>query len=304
MGRHHVRVYSEIENCELVGISDPDETRVELAQKHGAKFFTDHKALLAEGLDLVTIAAPTSLHHAIGCDALDAGCHLLMEKPVSDDLNKAEELVKKAAAAGKIIAAGHIERFNPAVVELKKLIDAGELGEILSINNLRVSPYHGRILDTGIVLDIGIHDIDLISMLLGKQPERVFATAMTKFHTHEDHAVIQLAYGAGQTGVIETSWQAPYRARHIFVIGTKHFATVDLVNQLLMVYDDNPEENTLAPRPQEVTKGEPLRAEVESVIESVLSNKPLACPATESIQALKACFSALESIKTGNSQSV
>ena len=304
MGRHHVRVMSEIENVELVGISDPDETRAELAAKHQTRFFNDHHALLAAGLDLVTIAAPTSLHHAIGCDAIAAGCHLLMEKPVSDDLAKANELVAKADAAGRIIAAGHIERFNPAVVALKKLIDAGELGEVLAVNNLRVSPYHGRILDTGIVLDIGIHDVDLISMLLGEQPERVFATAMTKFHTHEDHSVISLAYPGGWTGVIETSWQAPYRARHIFVIGTKHFATVDLVNQTLQVYDDNPEANSLAPRPVEVAKGEPLRAEVESVVASVLNGEPPACSAADSIQALKACFAALESIRTGQSQTV
>lgn len=299
MGRHHVRVYSEMDECNLVGIADPDASKGELADRHQTKLFTDHHALLDLKPDLVTIAAPTTLHYDLACDALDAGCHLLIEKPVSDDLDKAQQLIDRAAAVGRSIAVGHIERFNPAVVELKQLIDAGELGDVLAVNNLRVGPYHGRILDTGIILDIGIHDVDLISMLLSSQPQRVFATGMRLVHTHEDHAVLHLAYPHGVTGVIETSWLAPYRARNIFVVGTQHFALVDLINQVFLVYEDSPNEANLLAGIRQVSKEEPLRKELESVVDSVVNGRPPVCTAQDSVLALKACLAALASVDSG-----
>jgi UDP-N-acetylglucosamine 3-dehydrogenase len=235
MGRHHVRVYSELPECELVGVADPNLDRSELAAKHSTQFFTDYRALLDQRPELLTIAAPTALHYELARDAISAGCHLLIEKPISDDLAKAAELVELAKAAGKIMAVGHIERFNPAVEQLKGMIADGELGEVLTVNNLRVGPYHGRILDTGIVLDLGTHDVDLISSLLGSRAVSVFGNAISRVHNHEDHAILQMVFPEGRTGIIETSWLAPYRARNIFCVGTKHFALCDLMNQLILV---------------------------------------------------------------------
>ncbi|MCC7477317.1 Gfo/Idh/MocA family oxidoreductase [bacterium] len=304
MGRHHVRVYSELENCRLVGVADPDPGKQELADKHGTQLFTDYHALLEQGPDLVSIAAPTVMHYQAARDAISAGCHLLVEKPISDDLAKAQELVELARAAGKIIAIGHIERFNPAVSELKQIIASGELGEVLTVNNLRVGPYHGRIADTGIVLDLGTHDVDLISYLLDARAESVFCNAMQRVHNHEDHAVLQMQFPAGRTGIIETSWLAPYRARNIFCVGTKHFALCDLMNQLILVYEDNPEGNNLLAGLRHVERGEPLKRELEHVVQCVMDGSQPLCTAEDSIYALSVCLAALKSIEIGASVAV
>lgn len=298
MGRHHVRLYSELPQCELIGLADPDETRSELASSYKTQFFADHHVLLVKQPQLVSIAAPTSLHYKLTLDSLKAGCHVLLEKPVSDDLEHAEELVRQARARDLLLAVGHIERFNPAAVTLKRLIDAGELGEVLAVSNLRVGPYHGRIMDTGIVLDLGIHDVDLIQMLTGTRTERVFATALTRQHQHEDQAVLHLALADGRTGMVELSWNAPYRMRNILVSGTRRYAMCDLLNQRLMVYEEREESGRLLPQPYPVTPGEPLKAELESVIASVEEGSEPECRAEDSIHALKVCLAALRSVAT------
>lgn len=304
MGRHHVRVYAELPECELVGLADPDSTKAELAAEHRTAYFNDHRTLLDRGCDLVTIAAPTGLHFDLACDALAAGCHLLIEKPVSDDLGKASELVRLAHEVNRMIAVGHIERFNPAVGELKQMIAAGELGDVLTVNNLRVGPFHGRILDTGIVLDLGTHDVDLISYLLGCRAQSVFAQGQSRMHGQEDHAVMQLAFPEGRTGIIETSWLAPYRARNIFVVGTEHFALCDLINQLILVYEDNPQGQNLLAGLRNVPEGEPLRNELSSVVRSVVEGTPPECTVEDSIYALRVCLAALQSIESGQAVAV
>ncbi|MCH7472426.1 Gfo/Idh/MocA family oxidoreductase [bacterium] len=304
MGRHHVRIYSGMKQCQLVGVADPDAAKAELAQEYGAEYFSDHRGLLELEPELVTIAATTSAHYELACDALAAGCHLLIEKPVTDDLDAARELIRRAEEAGRIIAVGHVERFNPAVTELKRMIDAGELGELLTINNLRVGPYHGRTLDTGIVLDLGTHDVDLISYLLGSRATSVFATAISRKHKHEDHAVLLLTFPGMRTGIIETSWLAPYRARNIFLVGTEHFALCDLINQLILVYEDNPDGQNLLARLRTVPPGEPLQNELESVVASVQNGTKPVCSAEDSVYALSVCLAALKSIATGQAVAV
>jgi UDP-N-acetylglucosamine 3-dehydrogenase len=304
MGRHHVRLYKGLPQCELIGVSDPDPSKAELAQQFRTAYFPDHRALLELRPELVTIAAPTSMHYRLACDALDAGCHLLIEKPITDSLETARELERRAATAGRSIAVGHIERFNPAVIELRRLIAGGELGDLLTINNLRVGPYHGRILDTGIVLDLGTHDVDLISYLFDARATSVFATALRRKHNHEDHAVLQLAFPDGRTGIIETSWLAPYRARNIFVVGTEHFALCDLMNKVILIYDDNPQGGNLLSGLRPVPAGDALENQLTSVIQSVLDGTPPVSGAGDSIYALEACLAALASIDGGKAVAV
>ncbi|MDQ3024127.1 MAG: Gfo/Idh/MocA family oxidoreductase [bacterium] len=292
MGRHHVRVYSELETCELIGVADPDKAKSDLAEQYGAPFFTDHHALLELRPDLITIAAPTQQHYRLASDAIDAGAHLLVEKPITDNLDHAADLIARAKAAGKTIAVGHIERFNPAVTALKTLIDSGGLGDVLNVNALRVGPYHGRILDTGIVLDLGTHDVDLSSYLLGSRAERVFGSAIQRQHNHEDHAVLQLQFPGSKTAVIETSWLAPYRSRNVFVFGTKHFALCDLMAQQVFVYNDNPDGGRLLVEQHTVENAEPLRREITDVVNAALNGTAPSSTAEDSVYALRVCLAA------------
>jgi UDP-N-acetylglucosamine 3-dehydrogenase len=304
MGRHHVRVYSELDSVQLVGVADPDPGKAELAAQYGTQHYIDHRALLEQRPDLITIAAPTVQHYQLACDAIDAGAHLLVEKPITDDLVKAADLIARAKAAGCTIAIGHIERFNPAVVALKQLIDSGRLGDVVNVNALRVGPYHGRILDTGIVLDLGTHDVDLTSYLLGSSAQRVFGTAIQRQHNHEDHAVLQLQFAGNRSAVIETSWLAPYRSRQVFLFGTKHFALCDLIQQQVSILKDNPDGGPLVAEPHPVAKAEPLRREVEDVVNAALNGTTPSATAEDSVYALQVCLAALESIKSGNAVAI
>jgi UDP-N-acetylglucosamine 3-dehydrogenase len=304
MGRHHVRIYAGMPQCELIGVADPNPEKQELAAQYGAKFHEDYRSLLEAGPELVTVAAPSGSHFEVARDAIAAGCHLLVEKPITDRLDTAEELVQLARGANRMVAVGHIERFNPAVMELKRIADSGELGELLNINNLRVGPYHGRIRDTGIILDLGTHDVDLISYLFDAHATSVFATAQKKIHNHEDHAVLQLAFPGGQTGIIETSWQAPYQARNIFIVGTRHFALCDLMNKLILVYEDNPEGSNLLAGLRTVPPGDALENQLASVVANVTDGTPPVCSARDSLYALKACTAALKSVETGQAMDV
>lgn len=304
MGKNHVRIYSELENCQLLGFSDPDASRKELADKYSTRYFSIHDALLAERPDLVSICAPTSMHFELAMSALDAGCHLLVEKPVSDDHDNAERLIQHAKDKQRLLAVGHIERFNPAVIALKQQIEQGALGDIMALHNTRVGPFHGRIMDVGIVLDLGVHDVDLITMLMGTRPETVFASAMRRQMDHEDHAMLHLGFANGSAGTIELSWHAPYRKRTIQISGTRHYAQVDLIHQTLTLYDEDADARQLLPRPVPVTKAEPLKLELENVVAAVVDGAEPACRAEDSVFALHVCRAALDSASNNEARRI
>ncbi|MBC2698488.1 MAG: Gfo/Idh/MocA family oxidoreductase, partial [ANME-2 cluster archaeon] len=133
MGQHHVRIYNEMANVELIGISDVSESRVnELSSQYGVPGFIDHTELLKQDLDAISIAVPTTLHKQVGLDAIACGINILIEKPLSDTIENAKDLVNAASDAGVKLMVGHIERFNPAVMKLKHLMDSGLLGKIVS----------------------------------------------------------------------------------------------------------------------------------------------------------------------------
>jgi UDP-N-acetylglucosamine 3-dehydrogenase len=155
-----------------------------------------------------------------------------------------------------------------------------------------------------IVLDLGTHDVDLISYLFGERATSVFATATRRMHNHEDHAVLQMAFSEGHTGIIETSWLAPYRARNIFVVGTEHFALCDLGNKALLVYDDNPQGGNLLSGLRHVPPGDALELQLASVIQSVIDGTPPVSSAADSIYALETCLAALKSIESGEAVTV
>ena len=174
-----------------------------------------------EGLDAVSVVVPTKLHKQVVLDALDAGMQVLVEKPIADTTENAEMMIEAAKKAGKVLMIGHIERFNPAVIRLKEIINSGILGKIVSISTKRVGPYNPRIRDVGVILDIGVHDIDIISYLYGKKINSVYAIAGADIHSFEDHASIILRMDHNFAGVVETNWLTPHKVRQLTAIGVK-----------------------------------------------------------------------------------
>lgn len=294
MGRHHCRLYDELPESDFIGIADINPETADIAVDCHTRHFPDYQALLDEKPELVTIAVPTSLHHEVAVAALEAGAHVLVEKPISDTLVGAQEIIDLAKKRGKKVFVGHVERFNPAVIALKEVIESGKLGEVHSISNLRVGAYNKRIFDTGIILDLGSHDIDLISYLYGRKAESVFAIGAAKIHEYEDHAAISLKYTESAAGYIELSWLSPYKVRKMFVVGTEHFGLVDLIDQTLIIFDGKSWTNTGM-----VNREEPLRMELRETIKAVLEDLPPQVSGEDSLYTIRIALAAVQSYREG-----
>lgn len=266
MGKHHARIYNEMENTELVGISDVDERRVnELAKKFNTNPYTDYKDLLKQGLDAVSVVVPTSMHMDVALDVIKYGADLLVEKPIADTLENADKIIETAKDHNVKLVVGHVERFNPAVIKLKEIIDKGILGDIVSISTRRVGPFNDRIRDVGVIIDLGVHDIDVISYLFNRDVKNVFAIAGNGKRPFEDYASILLRYGDNHSGLIETNWLTPHKVRNLTIIGLGGMAYLDYISQTVELHLEDKIEKV------EINEDEPLRKELEHFIE-VISN--------------------------------
>jgi len=294
MGQNHLRIYSEMEGVELAGISDIDQKRVEfMATQFKTKAFTDYKKMFLEGLDAVSVVVPTKLHKQVALDALDAGMQVLVEKPIADTTENAEMMIEAAKKAEKVLMIGHIERFNPAVIRLKEIINSGILGKIVSISTKRVGPYNPRIRDVGVILDIGVHDIDIISYLYGKKINSVYAIAGADIHSFEDHASIILRMDHDFAGVVETNWLTPHKVRQLTAIGVKGVAYLDYINQTVQLHDNE------WIRKAKVEHSEPLKNELKYFIDcAATGRKPNPC-GEDGKHALEVAMAAIRSYQEG-----
>lgn len=294
MGQHHVRIYSEMDNVELVGISDVDENRVRgLAGLYGTSPFTDYSELLAQNLDAVSIVVPTMLHRQVTLNALASGTNVLIEKPVADTIENANDVISAAKDAGLILMVGHIERFNPAVTKMKEIIDSGLLGKIVSISTRRVGAYNPRIRDVGIILDLGVHDIDVISYLYGSRISEVYAIAGKDIHSQEDHASIMLKFNGDKAGVVETNWLTPHKVRKMSVIGINGVAYLDYIEQTVSIHDGE------WIREAKIEKREPLKRELEHFIDVVRTGDEPIVNGEDGKHALEGALAAIKSYKSG-----
>jgi UDP-N-acetylglucosamine 3-dehydrogenase len=212
MGSNHARVLAGLPDTTLVGIVDPlPEHRARATELVGCRAFADLDELIAEGVDAVTIAAPTHLHHEIALACIAHNIHILVEKPIASSVEEGREIVAAAARAGVTLMVGHVERFNPAVAAIKQAI-SGE--DILSIAITRVGPFPPRMSNVGVVIDLAVHDIDLIrwfteSDIVEVQPQLSSAVA-----EREDIALLQFRTASGVLAHINTNWLTPFKARN------------------------------------------------------------------------------------------
>lgn len=317
MGQHHARHYFNFQDVNLVAVSDTDKSKIELAKKYNCIFYTDYKEMLKkENLDIVSIAVPTSLHKKVAIDVLNQGINALIEKPISYDLKSAKEILKAAKKNKVKFMVGHIERFNPVIRRLKKLIEKKEFGEIFSIESKRLSIYHPRIRDCGVIIDLGIHDIDLMNFLINKKLKSVYAVAFRKLIPNpefEDHANILLNFKNDVIGKIEISWVSPTKVREISIIGSKNCCKAYTIQQKIEIIESFLErKNSMTWQDyQEFIKKfepkikilqeknvEPLQIELREFINSIKFNKPVPIDSEEVIKSLKIAIKAIESYNT------
>ncbi len=292
MGKNHIRIYSEMSGVELAGISDIDRELVDgLAKQYHTKAFTDYKELLAEGLDAVSIVVPTKMHRQVAIDAIDAGAHVLVEKPIADSVENARAIIEAAKNNDRLLMVGHIERFNPAVIKLKEIIDSGLLGKIVSISTTRVGPYNPRIRDVGVILDIGVHDIDVISYLYGTHVNQVYAVAGADIHSFEDHATIHMRLNHAFSGLVEVNWLTPHKVRKLTAVGVGGVAYLDYIDQTVELHDSG------WVRKAKIEFKEPLKNELEYFIDCINKGKQPEPCGMDGKHALRVSLAAISSYK-------
>ena len=233
MGHNHCRILSAMRHALLVGITDIDSIVGErVAQQYETTFYHTLPELLSQ-VDAAVIAAPTPAHFDLAMYCLDLGLHLLIEKPITATIPEAETLVTTAADRGCIVQVGHIERFNPTYTELKHVL---EDVNVAAMNFRRLSPYVGSNTDVDVVLDLMIHDLDLVLDLAQEQPVSVHASGVSSFSGDIDHAVAQLNFPTGSLWTVMVSRLTEHKVRSIDVTGLEVYVEGDLLNKSISLH--------------------------------------------------------------------
>lgn len=291
MGRNHVRVYDELPGVDLVAVADPDPVANRRATTgRTVRGYSDPATMFAEEqLDLVSIVAPTSLHLTIALAALAAGAHVLVEKPIASNRAEAEEMIAAAQGAGRILTVGHIERFNPAIRELRRRLVDGELGRIFQIKATRLGPFPARIRDVGVVVDLAPHDLDIMRYLLGSEPVRLYAETEQRIHTdHEDLFNGMIKFANGVIGILDINWLTPTKRRTLTVTGERGMYVVNYINQDLIFYANPDASLTWEDRGADAS-GPPITsvAEGEMTRRQIRRQEPLAVELAEFAAAVR-----------------
>jgi predicted dehydrogenase len=292
MGSNHARVLAEIPGVELVGIADPETTHREfVAHALGCSAFDSVEELLDRGIDAVSIAAPTHLHHSIALTCIAAGAHLLVEKPIASSVQEGREIIGAAKRANVTLMVGHVERFNPAVEAIKDAI-RGE--DILSIAITRVGPFPPRMSNVGVVIDLAVHDIDLIrwftdSDIIEVQPQLSNAVA-----DREDIALLQFRTASGVLAHINTNWLTPFKARNVTVATRGKYITGDLLTRQVTECFGFQPDGSYSMRHLSVGHAEPLRAELQSFVQAIRNNRAPPVTGEEGVASLEIAIRCLE----------
>ncbi len=311
MGRHHARVYTELKQTQLVGVSDvSSETGQQIASLYNVPAYQDYRELLAEAKpDIVTVAVPTKYHREVASYALEAGVHVLVEKPIAATVAEGEALIAKAQSVGRKLMVGHIVRFSPVIQALKAHMDAGELGKIFQIVCRRVGPFPARIRDVGVVVDLAPHDLDVMRFISGDEPVRVYAETEQQIHTaHEDLVAALLRFKSGVVGVLEINWLTPQKTREVIVLGEQGMFRADDLTQDLYFYE-NAEASGLDWNHLSMLKGvsegkmlrypiqrhEPLKAELAAFADAVRNDQPVPVSGQDGLAALRLALAVVES---------
>jgi len=236
MGRNHLRILSSRPDLVLAAVADPVMAALAGATSQtGAQGFDEPLAMIAEAdLDALVIAAPTTAHVPLALAAIEQGIAILVEKPLAATTDEAMRIVAAARAAGVPVQVGHVERFNPAVLELGRLIDDGWLSSVYSIASRRAGPFPARIRDVGVTVDLATHDADILSWIAGERPSRVYAETAQRIHaTNEDLLFGLLHFPSGATGMLDVNWLTPAKRRQLIVVGEEGMFELDYLTQRL-----------------------------------------------------------------------
>ncbi len=284
MGANHARVYARMPQTTLVAVADLDENqRTRVARTYKARPYADYRRMLEkEDLDVVTIALPTHLHHQVAKETMAAGIHTFVEKPMADSVTAAQDMIATSRQHDVLLGVGHIERFNPAVIALKERLMEGQLGTIYQIHARRIGPFPPRVKDVGVVFDLATHELNIMEYITGAGIRSITAVTKQTLHdSHEDMVSSIMRFDDGVIGMIDINWLTPTKIRLLSVLGERGMFRVNYLTQELWFYENrSAQDHWLGLVTVGVTEGsvikyeltrvEPLRAELETFVEAVL----------------------------------
>ncbi len=313
MGMNHVRVLKDLdgEQIQLVGLAETYEPTLQrVMPRFHVAGYTDYRQMVEETCpDLVAVVVPTHLHFEVASYLLDRGINVLIEKPITSTIEEAVALIQLARLRGAKIAVGHIERFNPAVIELKRRLVAGELGQIFQLHARRLGPFPPRMRDVGVTLDLATHDIDVMRYLADAEVERVYAETQRRIHnTYEDLLLGVIRFSNGAIGMLDVNWLTPTKVRELSATGEKGMYLVNYLTQDVYFYENDytttmwdalrsltgVSEGTMTRL--KVQKAEPLRLEYEDVIAAICNDIAPTVTGEDGLAVLKVVYQLVGSI--------
>ncbi|MGE0062665.1 MAG: Gfo/Idh/MocA family oxidoreductase [Xanthobacteraceae bacterium] len=285
MGSNHARVFSGLAGGKLIGIADTDRAVAEnVARQLDCKAVTSVSELLDFGVEAVTIAAPTHLHHKIALECIARGVHVLVEKPIASTTEEGHDIIDAARRAGVTLMVGHVERFNPAVQAIK---DAIRNEDILSIGITRVGPFPPRMSNVGVVIDLAVHDIDLIQWFTDSEIVEVQPQVSSFVAEREDIALLQFRTASGVLAHINTNWLTPFKARNVTVATRKKYIMGDLLTRQVTECFGFQPDGSYSMRHLSVGYAEPLRSELAAFLEAVRTGAAPAVTGEQGVDSLE-----------------
>jgi predicted dehydrogenase len=284
LGRHHARVWAGLPGARLVGVFDADAAQgAEVAGQHGCPAYRDEEALLAD-VEAVSVAVPTVGHHAVARRALERGKDVLLEKPMTATLEEADDLMALAAARGAVLQVGHIERFNPAT---EALLSAGRGARFVEVH--RLGSFSPRSLDVDVVLDLMIHDLDIVLALDGSEPVQIEAVGVPVLTPRVDIANARLRFRSGLIANLTASRVSVEKTRKFRVFAPRTYVSADFTAREAQVYRLEADESG-KPRIASTRVGapdrEPLRLQIEAFARAVRDRTPPRVPGEDGRRAL------------------
>jgi predicted dehydrogenase len=290
LGQHHARVFSGIEGVELAGIADIDESKAAgMAEKYGCRFFPGYMDL-AEACEVLSIVTPTTTHHAIAMDCLHAGKDLFIEKPITERLDEAQDIIAAAEKKGLILQIGHLERYNPGIIAVRDMIKSPKF-----IEAERLSPFLGRGIDVDVTLDLMIHDIDIVLSMVCSGIKEIRATGDSVMTGKIDVAKAWLEFENGCKALITASRLAPEKARKLRVYQEDSYISVDYQSQEVRRYFKKATDISLdVVKPE---NKEPLKEELSDFISCVQKRERPMVSGKEAMDALAIVLKINEMLK-------
>lgn len=295
-GRNHARNLKELSETHLIAVCDKDEAKAKaVADLFGVDHYADiSKMLKRRDVEAVTVCTWSTALAAEAMRALKAGKHVLVEKPMANNVREARKIVELAKTKHRYLMVGFLMRFIPGLQRIKQALEKGEIGSVVYATARRVSQWPERIGDVGVVKDLAIHDIDITRYLFNDEPVEVYAKVGSFRHKKfEDHAQILITFKGRKTAFIEANWLTPYKIRKLTVTGSEAIMTLDYITQEITLETAG---QTLAPR-YEVS--EPLRLELQHFVNSIIDDKEPLTTGMDGLRALQIAEAALRSARIG-----